>query len=169
MKKITREYKIYKYNELGKKAKEIALQNYINDNDYLFLPEYMQDELSELLKKHKITGEAKILYSLAYCQGDGSMFYGQLEWKKYDILVKHSGHYYHYNSKTIEMTDKKTGDWCENEKDIEQFEKLYVKICKELEKVGYAYIENENSENTFKELSKSNGYTFLASGVMMNE
>jgi|TARA_Y100000310_G_C20499048_1_gene722998 hypothetical protein len=169
MKTITREYKLYNLAELSKEAKEKALNDWNGDNEFPFLEECMNDMLDELLKKYNLKSEdAKCYYSLGYCQGDGAMFEGLIEWRNYYVNIKHSGHYYHYNSKEYTIRTKKT-DSEANENTHNQFEKIYRKICDELEKVGYDFIEAEQSMDNFQETCKANEYTFLSSGIMMNE
>ena len=168
MKIIQKEYKLYNYEELSEEAKEKALHSHIENNDYPFLKEEIMMELYELLKKSKIKAiEVDVYFSLSYCQGDGVMFFGNFEWKSYQVNIKHSGHYYHYNSKDIDINSIKTSKYASEEIEAE-FNELYVEICKKLDTYGYKMIENDNSEETFKEDCACNEYTFLEDGVMMN-
>ena len=168
METITKEYKVYTIDELSKEAKEKARQAFYEDDNFDFLLDDMYYKLDELLKENKITynDTPKIYYSLSYCQGDGAMFEGTFFWKKYVINIKQSGHYYHYNSKEIDIMDEDTGDI--NNKDDKKFNDIYVSICKQMEKYGYDCIETYQSEENFIDMCKANDYNFLESGKMVN-
>ncbi len=169
MKTITKKIDLFNYNELSKEAKEKALSNFRNDNEYDMLTEFLEENLYDLLKNNKITSDnAKVMYSLSYCQGDGAMFYGNFEWKKYNITIKHFGRYYHSNSKTIDISTNDQFFDDASEGDYEKFEKIYQKICHALEKYGYDFIDTENSEQNFIESCESNDWTFLLTGEMYN-
>lgn len=163
---------LYEYNELPKAAQEKALAAWREGNDYYFLDDYLNEMLHELLGDHGIldtndtskpgTKPIQVMYSLSCLQGDGCMFEGTFEFKGKTVTIKHSGHYYHSYSKTT--------DW-EDDEDMaisKAFETVYQSICKELERIGYAYIEDEDSEERFIETCESNGYTFEITGVMRN-
>jgi hypothetical protein len=94
------------------------------------------------------------------------MFEGHFTWKGYNVSIKHSGHYYHSNSKTIEIIDNEYRDVCD--KDQQAFETIYQDICKKLEKDGYDFIEYEDSEESFRETCDANEYLFELSGKMNN-
>jgi hypothetical protein len=128
----------------------------------------LSDELTEVLKeelqKNKISviSDLKVYYSLSYCQGDGFMFEGLIQTNKARFRIKQSGHYYHENSKEIfleclfignkevyptEMNKKQEKKAEEIE---EEFNLLYVNICKEMEKEGYSFIESQEKENILR-------------------
>lgn len=169
MKKITKEYNLYTINELSKEAQEKALNKHIKGNDYPFLYEDMKYYLETLLEQKKIkeTGETKVYYSLSYSQGEGAMFTGSFEWNGYNVVIKHSGYYYHYNSKDIIITDEE-GNYVDTDEPKEAFNDIYVSICKDLETHGYGIIEYQDSMECFKESCEANEYTFLEDGTMMN-
>lgn len=50
----------------------------------------------------------------------------------------------------------------------EDFDALYVSICKELEEYGYDVIETSQSEESLKKTFEANEYTFLENGEMFN-
>lgn len=172
----TKTITLYNFNELTKEAQEKAHQDWIASNDYPFLSDCMNEWLHELLEENKTkdlndtskpnTKPTPVFYSLSYSQGDGVMFEGHFEWKKYQVIIKHSGHYYHSNSKTIEIT---YGDDNEaTEKVYAEFEKIYQSICEELETRGYNQVEYEDSLEVFEETCQANEYTFLSTGKMEN-
>lgn len=178
MKIITKEYTLYTFDELSQEAKDKARNKHNQHNDYYYLEECLNEHLHELLEKNGIkdlndtskssTKPPRVFYSLSYSQGDGCMFKGNFEWNGYTVTVKHSGHYYHYNSKTIDIVDE-DGNEPETNEPLNAFNAIYVYICKELERFGYDYIECEDSEETFRETCDANEYTFLVDSTMMNE
>jgi len=169
MKKIT--INVYSFKELSKEAQKKVLDDYRADNDMPFLSELMSETLTEQLKKHGLKSEnAKTYYSLSYCQGDGAMFEGDFEWKKYSVYIKHSGHYYHSNSKTIEIQENNNLGYDVDDNIVyDKFEKIYQSICAELEKAGYAYIEAENKDENIIEEIEANEWTYEANGAMRNK
>jgi len=96
------------------------------------------------------------------------MFEGIYEWNGYTVTIKHGGRYYHSNSKTIDITDEE-GNTVDTEEPYQAFEAIYQKICKELEKYGYDFIEYEDSEENFRETCEANNFVFLSTGEMFNE
>jgi len=171
MKKIN--INVYEYAELSKKAQEKALANWQKNNDMPFLQSMLNDECGQLIKDYGITctsNHPDCLYSLSNCQGDGLMFTGSFFWKEYSIKIKHSGRYYHSNSKSIEITKEVDGQEIEApEADTAAFEAIYQEICKKLEKQGYQLIEDEQSEAHFIEECNSNEWTFEENGTMRNQ
>lgn len=182
MKTITKNYNVYTFEELSQEAKDKARNDFIVQNEYYFLSDCMNNRLHEILEENGIkdlndtskTGitPTQVLYSLSHSQGDGAMFVGIFEWKKYIIYIKHIGQYYHFNSKFLEIQETENpgfdiGDDYEPEV-YKEFDELYIKICKELEQYGYNFIEYEDSEENFTELCETNEYTFLESGEMFN-
>lgn len=167
----TKTIKLYTFKELSKEAQEKARQEWNNGNDYSFLAEFMIERLLELLKKNKIklpdNSMPKLGYSLGYSQGDGVMFHGEFEWGKYTIHITHSGRYYHSNSKTIEIWETENDYRPEPVSSVieKQFEAIYQKICKELEKDGYNMMEDEDSIEHFKEICEANDFYFTIDGT----
>jgi len=98
------------------------------------------------------------------------MFEGTFTWKKYTVHIKHSGHYYHSNSKSLEITylDDNEDEQEADEETYTAFEELYKNICKELEDFGYKFIEDEDSEQSFIDACEANEYTFEIDGTMNN-
>lgn len=170
--------KLYEYAELSPRAKERAYQNWQEYFDGYGLQVHLDNEIERLLEQHKIvpvstadkkydSKYAKLYYSLAHCQGDGVMFEGTFTWKGYTVNVRHSGHYYHSYSKAVEITNSNGGESPEGF--YNAFEKVYQKICKELEREGYAYIGNAQSEEAFIEDCNAYEWTFREDGTMENE
>jgi hypothetical protein len=149
-----------------------AIQKEQEYNDYLGLADYMTEYCEELLKDNGITGKPTVMYSLSYCQGDGVMFEGEFEWKKYRVYIKQSGHYYHSNSKSIEIQELDNEGFDIGEdyepKVYAEFEAIYQDICNKLEKAGYNYIDEENEEENILDNMRANEYTFESDGTMNN-
>ncbi|KKN04365.1 hypothetical protein LCGC14_1098120 [marine sediment metagenome] len=156
--------KVYSIDELSKEAKEKAIKDWIETDELEFLSEDLSYKLEELLKEHKIEGDAKIYYSLSYCQGDGAMFEGSFEWKGYEVEIEHNGHYYHYNSKMIGISDNNGKDV--SEKIEKEFNNLYVKICKELEEYGYDCIGTSQEDESVVDAMKASDHEFTEDGEM---
>lgn len=169
----TKTITLYEYSELSDKAKERALREWNDGNDDPLMQSHMINLLKEELDARGIKykeDSIDVRYSLSYCQGDGFMFEGEIEWKQYTIYIKHAGHYYHSYSKSVEMQETENLGWhIENEKDEQEFEELYQEICKKMEQAGYEHIEWFTSEEVFIETCEANGYTFRENGEMENE
>ena len=171
MKTITKKYE---YGELSKDAQRRALADWNKDNDMPFLQSMLNDECGQLLKAEGITCTSNhpiCLYSLSNCQGDGLMFYGTFLWRDYLVKIKHSSnHYYHSYSKVTEIYKEVDGQEVEaSADDVDEFEKLYQRICAQLEKYGYRLIEDETSEAHFIDECNANEWTFTKEGKMLNE
>lgn len=171
----TKTIKLYEYAELTPEAKEKALAHYREHNfDSYGLQVHLDNEIEVLLEKHGIvpvstadkkcdSKYAKIYFSLAHCQGDGVMFENTFTWKKWTVNIKQSGHYYHSYSKVIELSNDNGDEPTEAEEGA--FEAIYQEICKALEKAGYSYIEDMESEAHFIEECNNNEWTFREDGT----
>lgn len=87
---ITKEYEVYKYNELTDEAKENVKRWYLDgqfDLSFIFT-EDCENDLYNLFGENDLEVE----YSLGYCQGDGFNIYGEINAKNiFDCLEKHNG------------------------------------------------------------------------------
>ena len=169
MKTITKTINLYTFDELSPEAQKKAHEEYVNNNEYPFLEDDLIYHLNEELPKYNIIADTNvsILCSLSHCQGDGAMFEGSITWeKKYRVKIKHSGRYYHYNSKEFEIFDLDIGEPIYNSKLDKKFNDIYVKICKDLEQYGYDVIETDNSIENFKDLCHANDYYFTKDGEL---
>jgi len=167
---IKKEITLYTFSELSKEVQKKVIRRFQDNEEHYFLDENMREYLKELLEENKIEGKAKIYYSLSYCQGDGAMFEGDFVWNGYNIPVKHSGHYYHYNSKSIGEITTADGEEIEDSKKYQEIEKefndLYVEICQKLAKWGYSCIEADLEESNIIENIEANEYTFREDGTI---
>lgn len=168
METITKTYKVYKIDELTEKAQEKARKQYNDDIEYPFLQANLRENIHEELKEAGYTELSTIifLYSLSHCQGDGLMFEGTIADKKGNTYtIKHSGHYYHERSTTIEARNKK-GDYLDHTKWNESF---YVPLCNKIAQRGYDEIEWLTSMENFIETCEANEYVFLEDGTLFIE
>lgn len=172
----TKTIRLFDYKELPPSAQDRALNAWREGFDNYGLEVEMDNKLEELLAEHKITPltdlkgyptkYGKLFYSLACCQGDGVMFEGVFDWKKQTVTIKHSGHYCHSYSKTVDLENV---DGNESTKGLQDaFEAIYQKICKELERFGYDVIDDMQSEERFIEDCNANEWTFREDGTMEN-
>lgn len=169
MRQFTTTHTVYSFDELSDDAKAKALEDQRQfEYDTLdgWLPDEMEYQLGLLLKKHKIVSvnneTPKIYYSLSYSQGDGAMFEGEYSWRGYRASIRQAGHYYHYNSKEITL-ETAFGNEAKQSKQ-EEFNDIYVSICKELERAGYAAIEGTTTDEALAENINANGYEFYEDG-----
>jgi len=173
----TKTIQLFDFEELSEDAKEKALNRHNENNEHDYLSEDLNEYLSQLLTENKINSDdAKLYYSLGYCQGDGVCFEGNFEYQGVRFNVKHQGNYYHSNSVNIEMEDNEDSDddlkndliEVISEKAEDNFKEVYKEICDKIEKSGYEIIDYEQSEEAFKELCDANEYTFRENGEIEN-
>ena len=173
MKKI--EIEVFPFSELSEEAKEKARDWFREGHDDPFMQSHMINVLKEKLDERKIkydTDSIDVRYSLSHCQGDGFMFIGTLEWKKYTIYIKHSdAHYYHKHTAQIEIqeTDNLGFHMDDEHKDVKKFEGIYNSICDEMERIGYDEIEYQNSAEYIDEIMEANDYQFRKDGTLFTE
>lgn len=175
----TKQINIYEFKELKPEVQEKVLNKFSNEERFESLGEDLKERLEEILNKNKIIimNNFEILYSLSYCQGDGFCFIGDFKYKKATFQIKHNFQYYHSKSVDIEILSliKEKGEevfyseWNEKQENkadkiLKDFEKIYLNICDEMEKIGYTYIENQTSDENIKELIEMNEYTFRENG-----
>ncbi len=161
----TKSINIYTFEELSDKAKEKALNDFRSKNDFAFLSEDLMFNLEEKLLENKIESfKVKHYFSLSYCQGDGYVFIGNFKFKGYNVDVIYKGRYYHFNSKELRAYDNEVNE--APEEIYKEFEELFIKICKEMETLGYEIIEAENNKNYIIERFKETECYFLQNGTL---
>ena len=151
---------LYSINELSPEAQEKAIKEWRENDDLPLLEEYMNDRLQAKLEQHKIEGDAQIRYSLSHCQGDGVSFTGTFEYKGQTYEVKVTDHHYQH-AYTCSITDFSE---TESEALEADFKEVYLEICRQLEKEGYNYIEDMQSDETIKETLLINEYEYTENG-----
>lgn len=185
----------YKFSELSAEAKQKAI-NWYKELQYEDLLPFFEDECNETLAEAGFDN-AKVSYSLNYCQGDGLSFkadsYNKLEGlfvaelgtdkdKTAKLLAEactqvikgNTGHYcyasksdidlyiegYHTNYKELVNINTIVG------KVLANLEYIYIDICKQLEKQGYAEIEWSLSDECIIENIEANDYDFTEDGKL---
>jgi len=184
---------VYDFSELSEKAKENAIKDWYESENYDFLEDDILN--SSILENDIYFSDIKLRYSLGYSQGDGLSFSACFDIEKWlnnqnysmkdsvknailqyidKVTVKsNSGHYpYAYkNCVSIEYqyTNKEYSNiqlLCEKlEKHIQDY---YLDICSQLEKYGYSITDYRMNNEEFSELCDINNYTFLEDGTMKN-
>lgn len=159
---------VYTYNELSNDARAKAREWYVEKVEtFDFLFEYLNEYAIELLHEAGITdcSDATVRYSLSCSQGDGAMVdipFSKIliDGKPHTLTVKHEGRYSHYNSKFITLVNE-DGEEVDS-KDFD--EKIYIPLCRKLEKAGYEYIDCAQSDEQVSENLILNEYTFTSDG-----
>ena len=141
MRIATKEYKVYRYNELSKEAKENVnrwyLETYHTTEDFSMM---VRDTLDDVYKLENLDFQ----YSLNCCQGDGFNLYGKIEFL--DILErikdKLEESEIEYLKKADDIADFYEFDLLENDR---------YSFCRAFEMDIYDYMidcfENEIEEN----------------------
>ena len=167
----TKQIKVYSFDELSEEVKNKVIIAMQEGEEFYFLEDCLKDDLKQELKNNKITPlkEPILNYSLNYCQGDGLKFTGVFKWRQYQVFIN-DGHlsnlYQHSYTTDINLETLKGNEV--KEKTEEEFKNLYHSICKDLEKIGYAYIEDALSEDSIKEQIELNEYIFFENGKIAN-
>jgi len=160
----TKTIELYEYDELSELAQKRARAWYREGNDFPGLSEEMTEYAKSLIEEAGISFDnMRVFYSLTCCQGDGAMIEGGFIWNGHSVNVKQSGHYYHFNSKTFTIYDSE-GIEVNSSKLDDEFNDLYVSICKKLEKYGYDVIDLENDDENIADNIRANEYTFTKDG-----
>jgi hypothetical protein len=184
------EFEVFKYEELGEKAKKRAKEKYGDVFDYSVL---VTDEFEYRLGQYGY-GDCKLEWSLGYCQGDGVAFYGKVDvedwWRKRgrtlfskeekrklleyynedsDLSIRicrnpYGHHYSNYNTMYVEV------DWG-NKECIDMLTSCVLEdirdISKELERQGYKDLEHYYSEESFADMAEANEWEFFADGTLV--
>ena len=195
MRTITKEFKIYRYEELNKKAKEKVRQDYIENLD-------AADFTNTVIEDLKSIGLTQLrpYYSLSYCQGDGLCLAGHIDFdeitpelkkifykdfilsdyktlkslKEYSrIDFNHIGRYYHKNSVDIDIyIDGSLDDRKYNSHEkianklISNIKEWYFDKCDEYEKQGYEFFYGISDEE-LEEYCNAMGYEFFEDGTIL--
>ena len=96
MRKVTKEYEVYKFNELDKDVQEEVLKRYTESEHEFYIDNELQDDMADLAQNtlenyFKGAEYQKIYYDLSYSQGSGAMVEFNIDLKdlnnKYKMLT----------------------------------------------------------------------------------
>jgi len=82
---ITKQYKVYEFNELSKEAKQKVINDYYKHEQEcgnIFLEDDILNEMG-CIDEYNIFEGVKLCYSLSYCQGDGLSFESTINLKNF--------------------------------------------------------------------------------------
>ncbi|MFA5300811.1 MAG: hypothetical protein WC389_21685 [Lutibacter sp.] len=180
---------VYDFSELSKEAKEKAIEQWYEHEEYPFFKDDIDMYVSE---KDDYFYDRKLQYSLSCCQGDGLSFsakFSLYKWLNERTNLKESvkrtlcelaticskgntGHYCFASRGDIEL------DFDNNyerpnieslaEKLRDEIADYYISLCMDAEKYGYDILEYRMDELEFDDLCNDMGYTFLQDGTMKN-
>lgn len=132
MRKVTKEYNVYKFEELEKDIQEKVLEKYTQYEYGSYIDDMLYDDMVELAKDSlqnyfKGAEYNNIYYDLSYCQGSGAMIEFNIDLKdlnnKYNMLSQeeinglenfggtnikvyhNNSHYYHERTFDIDWND----------------------------------------------------------------
>jgi hypothetical protein len=186
--------KVYKFEELSQEAREVAIENYRNKNDVYL--DFFNDDAVEQIEKAGFYGDIDLQYNLSYSQGDGLSFscngieeslllsffaeiLGEGKEKTAKIIIENcsfvntgnDGRHCFASKNDVDYTLESYKNDYNNINDIvkkvcEKIENLYMDLCKDLEKQGYAEIDYQYSDEAITETLIANEYEFLSNGKM---
>lgn len=179
MKKITKEYEVFNFDELSEEVKQNVIDKYYEKEDYPFLEDDMYCGVDHF-NEYNIFEDVKLQYSLRYCQGDGLSFECNInilnflnnlyskklpEYKKntineyiWKVYSKGNNGMYCYASKSDIDFDC---NYCDGI-DRPLLDKLWNDIMGEIE--GYSILDYRMSFDEFSEHCECNEYRFLENG-----
>ena len=184
--------KVYQFNELNDEAKQVAIENYRNNNHEVEFDAFRESCIEQAID----TGfeYISLQYSLGYSQGDGLSFGAKnctiieklilevlgtgkektanlLSENIYFSLHANNGHYTYASKSDIDFyfdfpTTLQNTDNLDKlaEKVLDKLQTIYMDLCKKLEKQGYSEIEYQNSDEYISENLISNEYEFTKEG-----
>lgn len=183
--------KVYKFSELSEEAKSLAIGNFRNQNHDLDL-DPLNEILKENIIESGFEGGGNLKYSFSYSQGDGISF-GCSEFNKLnDLFIEvlgskkektikciidnlsfslegNQGRYCYASKKDIDLTLENYNRDYKNIEIVvlavlEKLENLYIDLCQDLERQGYNYIEELNSDEFISSDLIANDYEFTENG-----
>lgn len=142
MKEITRNEKIYDFDELSDNAKETARRNYL---DQFRCAEDFERFCKDDLDNYFENSDLEVQFSLSYCQGDGFNIYGKMKLSEAIDFVLHKTS--NFDNKTIRFFKwLKTLDY---EIELSQNKARYT----------YCYIDYSNFACDVEYMLEDDGYT----------
>jgi hypothetical protein len=182
--------KVYQFSELSKQAQQTAIEWYKgilhNDPDIL---EGFEDYCHELAKKQGFN-DIKVQYSFSYSQGDGLSFScNDFDIKKFltentrlhkdsvinalannlTVVIKGNSQRYCYASRSdIDLYLDANKDYLNIQilipSLLANLEDKYLDLCKELENIGYKWLEAAYEDTSIIENIEANEYEFTKDG-----
>lgn len=185
--------KVYKFNELSEEAKKVAIEEERRSYMEYGEPLYMFDDYCKEKAKEYGFYDCKFQWSLSYSQGDGLSFSGSIDaddlikmampnLKKSiacaiskNIVIEIKGNTAHYSYAAKSDVDV----WLEANKDYPHIDdivhelrtylkELYMQLCRELEKDGYSWIEEEDKDERIIERIEANEWEYTKNGKVFN-
>lgn len=180
MRKVTKEYNVYKFEELEKDIQEKVMERYIEISYECYIDNMLYDDLVELAKDSlqnyfKGAEYQEIYYDLSYSQGSGAMVEFNIDLKdlnnKYKMLTDeevkkcsdigytnikvyhNNSHYYHERTFDIDWNDYTDND---------NFEKIQDKIDTTIE------LFKEDIITMNREIARD-GYNIIEDRVMFED
>jgi len=157
---------VYSFDELSNEAREKAREWFRSGDDMPFLGEYVREVITQELDELGYHAEnLEVFYSLASCQGDGVSFSGTLTRKnspKTWHIKKTSHQYQHECTMSVEVEDE------DGNSDDELVTDQMRTIAKKAERLGYKYIDAEQSNERVDETIIANEYTFTSDGKRLD-
>lgn len=159
----------YSFNELSEAAKNKAIEQHYENEDYFFLSEDLNEYLKELLKQYGYKySDINLNYSLSNCQGDGVNFTGELEINcpnKITVKIQKNNFRYQHELTTTLFFYDELGNFIN---EIDEIKNDYLQICKKVEKYGYSILEYRMSFDEFNEFSEVNFIEYFENGKLFN-
>ena len=155
MQTVTKTFNIYEFDELTEDIKQKVIEREAEGIRQIEIEDFLREEMdfyAEQLLEEYFEGKAifkNVFYSLSYCQGDGAMIEFDLKYCNKNVKIRHDkGRYYHENSFGIleEYGEELT------EKQYKQLHEKIYNINKQLTKCGYAFIEEDRTEQAIEQL-----------------
>lgn len=193
--KVTRQYEVFKFDELSDDAKKKALESQQHCNvDDSWWYEGVYDMWEEKLEKMGFS-DVKINFSGFWSQGDGASFTAEIDlekWikvKKYgrkfasllnycrkngysQAIVKRISYHYSHENTVLAYLEWEQDMGKKVEFQMEECQTLLTECVRNLSKQIYKDLEKEyeyfTSDECVKDTIKSNGWTFDESGHLFN-
>ena len=194
MRKVTKTYTVYNFDELSEEAKAVAIAHEVDSYE---LDDDIMESLEGFIERASLNMSKKkhdIFYSLDRCQGDGCCIdfkesftveeiksimlfdmgldvgskYDILDGTEMEVVLRHdSNMYYHSNS----MSNTVYGIYGEEDNirtlayNLAQlFHDAIINLCQGMGSFAYDYIEEEHSDESITERLEGFGYEYLEDG-----
>lgn len=186
--------KVYTFDELNEPGKKNAIQwmreCHYTDNTALNL---FEDACKEKAEEAGFT-LLKLTYSLSYSQGDGLSFGGEIDRARFireaipgikksvfQVLDTYTRYEVNANNGCYSFASQRDVLFeIDTYKDYPQIEKLcekvqdyirarYLILCKQLEEMGYSWLEDADKDENLAEDIRANEYEFTADGKRFNQ